>query len=659
MREPRGTCFHDRSPATLARGVMNGDPAFGSPDRKRRLAARSLYTEAFHRWVKKARERIGSAEVDALAAEVETHLQDLQVAEEELRVQTEELEAALAEAERQRRRYRELFDNAPIPYLTTDPAGRILEANLRAAALLGLEPDRARGQPLHVFLADGSQLRIRILGVTAGRPVQPWESEVISGSGSAIPVEISVRSVEPRRGDGLEVLWMLHDVRSRRQARTREGELHREQAARAALKQVALRARFLADASGRLMGVLEPTRVWEVAAELAGGHATAALLVESRGENSVCVRGIGGAGGARGRLESLMGRVVELGDGSVEGLPLRPIRVALERGEPEIIPSPEAPPESAGSCLVVPVRSSSRPWGAMVLWLPPEARIGEELLVADNLADRVALALESATMFQEVVRSRRKAEEASTAEADFLSVVSHELRTPLTAIVSYAELLQDRASELPEKLARYAHQIAAAADHQRQLVEQILIYKQVQRESDRLEPEDLDYRKVARSAVAMVQPQVGDRPVDVEFDVPAEPVLGVSDRGKLQQILTNVLSNGIRHTREGHVRLTLETERHWVVFRVEDTGEGIPAESLPRVFDRFWRGAGPSGNRGGSGLGLTITRELVDGMMGEIEVESEVGVGTTFTVRVPRVAVGSKPEGDDFAHMDPETGAAR
>lgn len=638
---------------------MSGDPGSGSPDRQRRPAARSLYTEALHRWVKKARERIGSAEVDALAEEVETYLQDLHVAEEELRVQTEELEVALAEAERQRRRYRELFDDAPIPYLTTDPAGRILEVNLRAAALLGLEPDRARGQPLHAFLADGSELRNRILRVTAGRPVQPWESEVIPPSGSAIPVEISVRSVEPRRGDALEIQWMLQDVRSRRQARNREGELHREQAARAALEQVALRARFLADASGRLMGVLEPGRVWKVAAELAGGHATAALFVESRGEDSVCVRGIGGTDEARGHLEPLMDSVVELGDGSVEGLPLRPIRVALERGEPEVIPSPEAPLESAGSCLVVPVRSSSRSWGAIVLWLPPGARIGEELLVADNLADRVALALESATMFQEVVRSRRKAEEASTAEADFLSVVSHELRTPLTAIVSYAELLQNRASELPEKLARYAHQIAAAADHQRQLVEQILTYKQVQRESDRLEPEDLDYRKVARSAVAMVQPQVGDRPIEVEFHIPAGPVHGVCDRGKLQQILANLLSNGVRHTREGHVRLTLETQHPWVVFRVEDTGEGIPAESLPRVFDRFWRGAGPSGNRGGSGLGLTITRELVDRMMGEIEVESEIGVGTTFTVRIPRIAEVSKPEGDAVAQMEPKGGATR
>lgn len=599
----------------------------------------SRYAEAIKEWLTRARQRTDGIEGDALAAKVETYLEELQVAEEELRVQNDELQSALAEADAQRQRYRDLFDDAPLPYLTTDSKGRIQEINHAAAGLLGVPVERVKGKPLPVFLGGGGELRTRILQLASGSDLEPWESEIKRRDGGTIAVEVSASVVNGSRAGDAEIRWVIQDTRARLQAREQERELHREQAARAALVQVARRAGFLADASARLMGVLEPPDVWTLGAEIAGEHARAALLLEAEGDRGACVRGVGGSPEGRRDLEPLLGRVLDWQAGTVDGVlvPMRAVRTSIERGDPEVIPAPDDTPDAAGACLAVPIRSPERTLGAMVVWLAPEARIGEELLVARNLADRIALSLESAVMFQEVVRARREAESATTAEADFLAIVSHELRTPLTAIVSYAELLEDRASEMPEKLARYAHQIAAAADHQRKLVEQILAYKGVQLEGSDVAPEELDFRKVARSAVAMVRPQVGDRPIDLAYSVPNVPVQGVSDRGKLQQILTNLLSNALRHTSRGSVRLTLETLHQWVVFRVEDEGEGIDPEALPRIFDRFWRGATRGEERGGSGLGLTITRELVDRLSGEIDVESEPGVGTTFTVRIPRV----------------------
>jgi PAS domain S-box-containing protein len=603
------------------------------------------YAEALSRWVEIARERTGSGQADAVAEEVDTYLEELQVAEEELRVQNDELEAALREAEAQRRRYAELFDNAPLPYLTTDPSGAILEANRQAAELLGVSQERLQRKPLPLYLAGGGDLRTRISQVAACEAVEPWETVIQSRDGADIPVAVIVRPVVSAAqagagGSATEIQWVLQDIRPRRDARARERDLHREQAARAALEQVAIRARFLSDASRRLMGVLEPVRVWRLAAELASEQSAAALVVEAGSENGapVVVRGV--AGERTRELEGWVDRELgELEDAAAR-IPVQVLHRALERGEPEVVTSTPDQADDTGACLVVPIRSPERTLGAMVLWLRAGARIGEELLVARNLADRFALALESAALFEEVVRSRRIAEEASTTEADFLSIVSHELRTPLTAIVSYAELLEDRAAELPDRTARYAHQIATAADHQRQLVEQILSYKNLQREGDRVDLEELDYRKVSRSAVAMVRPQIEDRDVEIEEVLPAVAVQGVCDRGKLQQILTNLLANAVRHTDQGRVRLTVETHHQWVVFTVADTGEGIPEEDLPRIFDRFWRGTGGSRNQSGSGLGLTITRELVRRLRGEIEVESEPGAGTTFTVRVPRVAPG-------------------
>lgn len=534
------------------------------------------------------------------------------------------------------RRYRTLFDNAPLPLLTTDTDGRILEANHASSELIGRDPQELRATSLLDYLTGESDLHGRIRRLAGGRPVRPWESELRPAGGNAVPVEVSARLVESQDTEGAEIQWVIQDVRARRESGERERELHREQAARAALEQVAGRARFLSDASARLMGVLDPDRVWAVAAELAGEQAEATLLLATEDEERVRVRGVGGSTEGRRDLEPLLGTVLDLKGRTPERVPLGAIRVALELGQPEVVPAPENPPDSAGACLVLPIDSHGNRLGAMSIWLRPRARIGEELLVARNLADRVAVALESAAMFQELARARREAEEASTAEADFLSIVSHELRTPLTAIVSYAELLEDRAAELPEKLERYAHQIAAAAEHQRQLVEQILSYKRVQREGAALEPEELDFRKVVRSAVAMVQPQVGSRRLEVNAVVPDAPVPGFSDRGKLQQILTNLLSNAIRHTAEGHVRLSLIPNNDIILLEVEDTGEGIDEEALPRIFDRFWRGTGGVERQGGSGLGLTITRELVHHLHGEIQVESERGVGTRFTVHVPR-----------------------
>lgn len=601
-----------------------------------------LYVEALHRWVERAKERAGRVDLNALAEELETYLKEIQVTQEEIQVQADELKAALMEAEAQRQRYRDLFENAPLPYLTTDVAGGILDVNRRAGELLGVAPDQIIGKPLPLYLSGESELRSRISRLASGRPVQPWETDVRPRAGSPVAAEITARRVD-REGDAV-IQWILQDIRPRREARKQEKELHREQAARAALEQVARRARFLSRASGRLMGVLHPAEVWEVAAELAGEYAVIAVLVEveSGPPPSVCVRGIGGDRERRRSFEPLLNKLVPLEGGAAGDLPIQAIRMALEIGEPEVVPASQNASDSTGACLVVPMQSGDRTLGAMAVWLHPRARIGEELLVSRNLADRFALALESAAMFEEVVRSRRQAEEATGAEADFLAIVSHELRTPLTAIVSYAELLEERADELPDKLSRYAHQIAAAADHQRQLVEQILTYKRIQREGDQLEHEELDYRKVVRSAAAMVRPQVEGDDVEVEEVVPSVPVHGSSDRGKLQQILTNLLSNAVRHTRAGHVRIRLETQHQWVVFQVEDTGEGMSEEELPRIFDRFWRGPDRDSRGGGSGLGLTITRELVQRLHGEIEVESQRGKGTTFTVRVPRVAPGSR-----------------
>jgi PAS domain S-box-containing protein len=609
------------------------------------------YAASVRGWLDRVRSReTPGADARELAARLDAQVAALHVAEEKLRVQGEELREAVEQADRERRRYQALFHDAPAAYLITDVNGGIREINAAAARLLQLPPSQARGKPLPVLVRDPAGLRSRLARLARMERIEDWTTEVMARDGGTVPVQVSAAAVDGADGAASEIRWLLRDIRHERAAQERERALHREQAARAAMARVAERARHLAEMSGHLMGILDPDAVWTTAATILEAQATAVALVEFRpqpgAEPEVRVRGTGGTRAARAHLEPLVGRGLPLPEAAA-ALRIPPDRLAnvARQGEPDVVPAGEGGERDAGDpsvdwagpALVIPLRGREATLGAMVIRVGGDANMGEEMLVNRHLSDRIALALETAQLFQELVRARRRAEEAGTAEADFLSMISHELRTPLTAIVSYAELLEERVDDMPAKLRRYAHQIAAAAHHQRELVEQVLAYKGLQRDPPGGDPEELDFRDVAHFAVGLVRPQVEDRPIVLETHLPPVPVRGTCDAGKLRQILANLLTNAIRHTAEGHVRLSVTTQKEWVELRVEDTGEGIPADELPRIFDRFWRGANARA-RAGSGLGLTIVRELVTRMHGEIAVHSEPGAGTAFTVRLPRVA---------------------
>ena len=595
-----------------------------------------------HSWLEASGRNRGEVEswsMEELVQEVETQLEELQVAKEELRVQQGELESALDLAHRERRRYEELFRNAPIPYLTTNAVGKMRDVNRAASELLGRPPASVLGKPITVYLGGRSELRARLNRLARLEPVEEWETELDPKTGRAIPVRVSATAFPGLVPESLEVRWVLRDLRGEREERDRVRELHRHEAEKAALQRVARRSRFLSEAGARLMGVLDADEVWATTASIIRA-VPAAVLFLAPDEETVQVVGVGGSAEARRRLEPLVGNSYRVDTDAVEpfGFPLRRLGFALGNGQSEVLHDAAGEhPGGGGPCLIVPIPSSGHPYGAMAIWLEPGASIGEELLVGRNLAERVGVALDTANLFRELTAARRAAEEAQTAEADFLAVVSHELRTPLTAIVSYGELLGDAANELPERLARYARRMANAAEHQHQLVEQVLAYKRVQQGVDDVTITDIDFCETARFAAGLVRPQVADKDVELKLDCPTVPITGRCDAGRLRQILANLLGNAVRHTDAGQVRLKLGTEQQWVVLEVEDTGEGIADEELPRIFDRFWHGRSTEVGRHGSGLGLTITLGLVKQLHGTIDVESARGVGTTFTVRIPRV----------------------
>ena len=242
--------------------------------------------------------------------------------------------------------------------------------------------------------------------------------------------------------------------------------------------------------------------------------------------------------------------------------------------------------------------------------------------------------------------AREEAEAANRTKADFLAVMSHELRTPLTAIMGYSELLQMGIPEaIPEEAVVQVERIDGAARHLLQIVEEILTFSRVEagREGVRLSP--LDLGELAAEAIEYIRPLAQRKGLGAHLHRPDAPVLAVGDRGKVRQILINLLSNAVKFTPKGEVVVEVRSHGGGSCVRVRDTGVGIAAQHLERIWEPFWQAQGAMTREvGGTGLGLAVSQRMAELMDGELEVESTPEKGSTFTLRL-RAAERDAAEG--------------
>jgi signal transduction histidine kinase len=293
-------------------------------------------------------------------------------------------------------------------------------------------------------------------------------------------------------------------------------------------------------------------------------------------------------------------------------------------------------------------------WGTVIalvqitpkaLHLPGLAKLNAQL--AHEIAVRKHAEEERERLLDSERHARGEAERANRMKDEFLSLVSHELRTPLNAMMGYAQLLQLNPRS-PEQVTEAANVIARNGRAQVQIIEDLLDMSRVVTGKMRLDVQSVDLCDVVRRAIDTVTPAATAREIELQTSLDPQASRIVGDASRLEQVFWNLLSNAIKFTPErGNVQVSLERVGSHVEVRVTDTGQGIAADLLPFVFDRFRQGDASAQRRhGGIGLGLSLVKHLVE-MHGGTVVAQSAGAdqGSTFVVSLP-LQIAPPTEGD-------------
>ena len=305
------------------------------------------------------------------------------------------------------------------------------------------------------------------------------------------------------------------------------------------------------------------------------------------------------------------------------------------------------------SYMVVPLKARGRLLGAITfIGADPRRRYTpRDLLFAEDLAGRAAMAMDNAWLYKEAHDAKEEADAAvaraavaDRAKTDFLATMSHELRTPLNAIAGYAELLElGMRGPITEQQREAIARIRRSQQHLLGIVNDILMFAKTETGRIPLTPEAIAVESALESLRFLIQPMLTEhdirfRQLDCDGDLQV-----TADRDRLNQILVNLLSNAIKFSpKGGEVRIRCEKIDHLAAIHVEDDGHGIAEDKLEDIFEPFVQlSSGLTRTAEGSGLGLAISRELARLMGGDVTVESTVGKGSTFTLTLPMSAPGA------------------
>jgi signal transduction histidine kinase len=521
-------------------------------------------------------------------------------------------------------RFREVIERNADAIVVVDGEGIVRYANPMAERL---------------FVRPGEEL----VGTAIGFPIVAGETTELDVISQGAPRVVEMRVV-PSRWDGRDAyIASLRDITERKQAERDAQRLIREQLARQAAEELASRQRFLLAGSARLLASLDYDATLGTLAHLCvTGVADWAVVFCTDGEGhpekvevahhdqakevpaKELKELLAGHNGVHPIVEAFNSRTPRRVD-QVDAAVLNTL--CHNSHEAELVRE-----LGADALLILPMLARGKQIGGVVLLRAGAGRAftDGDMALAEDIAARGALAVDNAKLYEQATKADR-------ARADLLAVVSHDLRTPLTAIVGYADLLaMGIPHALPPESAVQVERIRKSAQHLMYLMNELLTFTRLDAGHETLNLREVDVRDVVREVTTFVEPSVRTRGLRLVSSVPAEPLPLRTDPDKLRQVLLNLAGNAVKYTRAGEVRVHLTVDgAHGAVIQVQDTGVGISAEDLAKIYEPFWQvDATQRSQDGGTGLGLSIVRRMVDLLGGRVEVASALGEGTTFTVRL-------------------------
>jgi signal transduction histidine kinase len=543
---------------------------------------------------------------------------------------TAELERRTRELERSERRFLDIVEHNADAIIVVDDEGVIRFANPVARAMF-------------------ARRRADLVGTVFGFPLVTGETTEIDLISDGAPRAAEMRVVASEWDGAPALIASLRDITERRQVEENARRLIREQTGRAAAEAAADTLRFLADATTALSTSLEYSTTLAALAHLCVGRIADWSIVYALDEAGTPTRlAVAHCDPAKAHLAH-----------ELQGIPIdtntaHPVLEVLRTRKPKIVESVSdelletmtandrerelARMLGVGSFLVVPMIARGHPLGAIgLLASTPERKFtDDDVTLATDIAGRAALAIDNARLYE-------NAQKANQSKTDFLAVVSHDLRTPLNAIIGYADLLDEGIPvALPPASRQSVQRIRTSARHLMYLLNELLVFARLDGGSERAHPVPCDVRTVVREAAVVMERLAQERGLAFRILLPDSPVDVETDGDKLRQVLLNLGGNAVKYTTQGRVELEVRSDSpDHVLIAVRDTGPGIAPEHLDQIFEPFWQlDRTQRSQGGGTGLGLSVVRRTLDLLGGDVRVESTVGEGSVFTVRIPRRARG-------------------